>query len=261
MQWRETLLAGRSGRVPAWARILNLAIAIGLMAGAMAIFFARMDVRWNWVLLAKYGRLFAEGWLVTIGVSLAALALSLLIGCLAALAQRSRLLLLRSSAQVYVETFRGTPLLVQLFVFWYVLFYGAPSSWQTAVGILTLSVFSGAYITEIVRAGIDSVGASQWETARAIGLTTFQTYRFVVVPQALRQVLPPLAGQLASLIKDSSLLSVIGVPEFTLAAQNANSYSFSTFEAYLPLAIGYLALTLPISLWARWLESRARFDT
>lgn len=129
------------------------------------------------------------------------------------------------------------------------------------VGVLTLSFFSGAYISEVIRAGIQSVGKSQRESAMAIGLTRFQTYRFVIFPQALRQILPPLAGQFVSLIKDSSLLSVIAISEFTLNAREVNSNTFSTLESYIPLALGYLVLTLPISIWIRHLEGRNQFET
>ena len=97
--------------------------------------------------------------------------------------------------------------------------------------------------------------------SRAIGLTSSQTYRYVIFPQAIRIVLPPLVGQFVSLIKDSSLLSIIAVNEFTQAARDINSVTYSTLEAYIPLAIGYLILTLPISLWTRSLEKRLRFET
>ena len=92
-------------------------------------------------------------------------------------------------------------------------------------------------------------------------MTRAQTYRLVVLPQALRHILPPLAGQFVSLVKDSSLLSVIGIGEFTLQAQQVNSLTYSTLESYLPLALGYLVLTLPLSLWSRSLERRMHFDT
>jgi polar amino acid transport system permease protein len=126
---------------------------------------------------------------------------------------------------------------------------------------VVLSLFAGAYIAEIVRAGIESVGASQRESARAIGLTTAQTYRYVIFPQALQQVLPPLAGQFASLVKDSSLLSIIGLAEFTYSAQQVNSATYSTLESYLPLALGYLVLTIPISLWTNRLIKSIRYET
>ena len=95
----------------------------------------------------------------------------------------------------------------------------------------------------------------------AIGLTRAQTYRHVILPQALRSVLPSLAGQFVSLIKDSSLLSVIGLNEFTQSARNVASYTYSNFESYLLLAAGYLLLTLPISVWTRRMEQRFRYET
>jgi polar amino acid transport system permease protein len=108
---------------------------------------------------------------------------------------------------------------------------------------------------------MESIGRSQLESARAIGLTRRQTYRHVIFPQALRQTLPPLAGQFVSLVKDSSLLSVISIKEFTWNAQSINAMTFSTLESYLPLAAGYLVLTLPISLWTRQMEQRHQFET
>ena len=105
------------------------------------------------------------------------------------------------------------------------------------------------------------MGASQLESARAIGLSGGQTYRYVIFPQALRQVLPPLAGQFASIVKDSSLLSIIGLSEFTYTAQQVNSATYSTLESYLPLAVGYLILTLPISLWTHGLGRTLRYET
>jgi polar amino acid transport system permease protein len=128
-------------------------------------------------------------------------------------------------------------------------------------GVLILSLFGGAYLAEIIRSGIEAIPASQLESARAIGFTPWQTYRYVIIPQALRQILPPLAGQFASLIKDSSLLSIIAIGEFTLAAQQVNSATYRTLESYLPLALGYLVLTLPISLFSKSLEQRLRFET
>ena len=153
------------------------------------------------------------------------------------------------------------PLLVLILVLFYVVANAMGIQDRLLVGVVVLSFFAGAYIAEIIRAGIESVGASQLESARAIGLTVGQTYRYVIFPQALRQVLPPLAGQFASIIKDSSLLSIIGLAEFTYTAQQVNSATYSTLESYLPLAVGYLILTLPISLWTQALGRRLRYET
>ena len=205
--------------------------------------------------------MFVQGWLTTIWISAAALVGSTLAGFCSALAQRSRFLPLRYLSKIYVELVRGTPLLAQILIFFYVVAPAFHVGDRYLVGILTLAFFSGAYISEIIRAGIESVGRSQLESAKAIGLTRAQTYRYVIIPQAVRQTLPPLAGQFVSLVKDSSLLSIIGISEFTLNAEMVNARTYSTLESYLPLAAGYLVLTLPISIWTRRLEQRHKFET
>lgn len=226
-----------------------------VMGGAAGV------TRKGWESVWLYRAVFWNGWLLTIGISLLSLLLSSLIGVLVALARRSGILPLRSAAILYVEVVRGTPLLAQILFLFYVVANGIGLQDRLTAGVLILSVFSGAYLAEIFRSGIDSIPATQLESSRAIGLSPFQTYRFVIAPQALRQILPPLAGQFASLIKDSSLLSIIGVTEFTFAAQQAFSATYRTMESFLPLAIGYLALTLPVSLLSKFLERRLRFET
>lgn len=246
---------------PRAAWVVTWGLLLALLAGLFTAAFLALDYRWNWAAVWRYRGSLWRGWLMTIGLSLAALLLSGLLGAVTALAAQSRVRLLRAAARLYVELIRGTPLLVQVLVFFYVVADAARIGNRHVVGILILAVFAGAYLAEIFRAGIEGVGHSQWETARALGLTTAQTYRLVVFPQALRQMLPPLAGQWVSLIKDSSLLSVIGIQEFTLSARDVNAQTYSALEAFLPLAAGYLLLTLPLSLWARRLERRAQFET
>jgi polar amino acid transport system permease protein len=215
----------------------------------------------NWEAIWKYRNAFWHGWLLTVALSVISLVLSTLIGLVAALARRSPVLVVRYLSTCYIECVRGMPLLVLILVLFYIVANALNITDRFLVGVVVLSLFAGAYIAEIIRAGIESVGASQRESARAIGLTTTQTYRYVIFPQALRQVLPPLAGQFASIVKDSSLLSIIGLAEFTYAAQQVNSATYSTLESYLPLAVGYLVLTLPISLWTNTLGSSIRYET
>jgi len=150
---------------------------------------------------------------------------------------------------------------VQIYLYFYVFANALQIHNRYLVGPLILAAFTGAYISEIIRSGIEGVGRSQLESARAIGLTTRQTYRHVIFPQAIRQILPALAGQFVSLVKDSSLLSVIAIAELTKAAGDVNSFTFAPFESYLPLAVGYLVITVPLSLWTQSLEQRAKFDT
>jgi polar amino acid transport system permease protein len=246
---------------PWWVRAANAGLA--LLAVSLVFYFSFQHLAYHlrWSSIYPYRQMFLDGWLTTIGLSAAALVGSTLLGLCSALAQGSRFLPLRSLGKIYVELVRGTPLLVQILILFYVVADAFGVQNRYLVGVLTLSLFSGAYISEIIRAGIESVGRSQWESARAIGLTRAQTYRYVVFPQALRQSLPPLAGQFVSLVKDSSLLSIIAIQEFTQSAEMVNSRTFSTLECYLPLAVGYLILTLPISLWTRQLEKRHKFDT
>ena len=215
----------------------------------------------NWEQVWGYRVTFLNGWAATIGISAVALLLSTAIGALTALARRSAFLPLRYTAAAYVETVRGLPLLVLVLFGFYGIANAVGWNDRLSVGIVILSLFSGAFIAEIIRAGIESVGRSQWDSARAIGLTSVQTYRFVIFPQVLRQILPPVAGQFSSLIKDSSLLYIIGIPELTFAANQINSATYSTFESFVPLGICYLVLTLPVSLWTKYLESKVRYET
>jgi polar amino acid transport system permease protein len=246
---------------PVWVRVLNFTLALLAISLVFVFSFQHLAYHLQWSSIYDYRAMLFKGWLTTLWISAAALALSTVVGLFFALAQRSHFLVLRYFSKIYIEVVRGTPLLVQVLVFFYVVAYAFRITDRYWVGVLTLSFFSGAYISEIIRAGIESVGKSQIESARAIGLTRAQTYRYVIFPQAFRQTLPPLAGQFVSLIKDSSLLSIIAITEFTWSAQTVNARTFSTLESYIPLAVGYLILTLPISLWTRHLERRHKYET
>ena len=122
------------------------------------------------------------------------------------------------------------------------------------IGTATLGFFAGAYISEMVRAGIESVDRGQWESAASTGLSRRQTLFYVIAPQAVRRIVPPITGQFVSCIKDSSLLSVISVRELTKGAEMINATTYKTFEASLPLALLYLLLTWPLSRLTRRLE-------
>src|SRR6185369_6708983 len=226
--------ANRSGReeaTPFLPRLVGWLLALLLVTLVFSFAFQQLQYGWNWGAVLAYRQKFLKGWLMTLAISAAALGTSLVIGLAAALARRCPFLAVRSLGTLYVELIRGTPLLVQILVFFYVVADAFGISNRYLVGVLTLSMFAGAYISEIIRSGIESVGESQLESARAIGLTRWQTYRYVVFPQVLRRLLPPLAGQFASIIKDSSLLSIIAVSEFTLNAQEVNAFTYSTLES------------------------------
>jgi polar amino acid transport system permease protein len=159
-------------------------------------------------------------------------------------------------ASATIGLLRGTPFLVLLLVGFYVIADALGLENRLVVGVGMLALYHGAYLGEMLRGGIESVGRTQWEAARAVGLDRQAAFRHVILPQALRRVLPGLAGQSITLVKDSALLSVIGVMELTKQAQSASTLTFSTFEAYLPMAGGYLLLTLPLAALAARLERR-----
>jgi len=244
--------------MPRW---LAHVVVLLVVAAAIAAAFLRVGYAWNWSAVWEYRGKLLQGWLVTVVLSLAALVASTAIGCVTAFMLRSKRPLVEAAARVYVELIRGTPLLVQLLIGFYVVATAVGLENRFVVGVLLLALFSGAYMAEIFRGGLDAIPKTQLDSARAIGLTPWQSLRLVVLPQAVRIVLPSIAGQLVSLIKDSSLLSVIAISEFTLAAQEVNSFTYSTLESYLPLAAGYLLLTLPLSALSRWLEHRFRYET
>ena len=258
---RSLFYIAEDGSAPAALRAINFIAAFLLVTFVVSLSFYQLTNRDGWSAVAASWRVFVSGWIATILISIAALSLSMIVGALVALARKSPLLILRDFSKIYVEVIRGTPLLVQIYVFYYGIFHQVGIDNRYVAGVLILSGFSGAYISEIIRAGIESVGKSQLDSARAIGLTTAQTYRHVIFPQTIRRILPPLAGQFASLIKDSSLLSIIGLNELTQGTQGVASNTFSSMESYFPLAVGYLVLTLPISLWTQSLERKHKFET
>jgi polar amino acid transport system permease protein len=254
-------LAGEDGSRPWFASVLNFSVAFLILAFVIYLSLSELTTRDGWRGVASYSKVFINGWMVTVAVSLVALLCSTVLGAIVALCRISKILILNDLSRIYVDIIRGTPLLVQIYILYYGVFHQMDIDNRYVAGVLILSGFSGAYIGEIIRAGIESIGKSQLESARAIGLTTPQIYQYVIFPQTIRRILPPLAGQFASLIKDSSLLSIIGLNEFTQNAQGVSSNTFSTLESYFPLAVGYLILTLPISLWSQSLEKKHKFET
>jgi len=156
---------------------------------------------------------------------------------------------------VYLEIARNTPLIVQLFFIYFVV---APVLGidRLFAAILALSLFEGAYASEVYRSGIVSLPKGQWEAAHSLGLTTFDTYRKVILPQAIRRVLPPLTSQTISLIKDSSLVSVIAVYEMTMQANAIVAETFLTFEVYFTIAGIYLVITVILSQFVALMERK-----
>lgn len=210
--------------------------------------------------------LLLEGLWVTLQVSAAAILFGIALGLFTGLARLSINPALRWGAITYIEVIRGSPLLVQIFLWYFVVGYlvdgimrnfGLPPVPPLWYGVFALAIFTGAYVAEIVRAGIQSVNRGQMEAARSLGLTHAQAMRKVILPQAFRRIMPPLAGQFISLIKDSSLLGVMAVRELTKATREAVTSSFQSLELWFTCALLYLILTFTLSLFVQYLERRA----
>ena len=201
-----------------------------------------------------------QGLWVTIWISFISGFIGLIIGLVTGLCRLSPNPTLRGLAVFYIELIRGTPLLVQIFIFYF--FIGTVLNLDRIVaGVGALALFVGAYTAEIIRAGIQSIARGQTEAARSLGMTATQTMTHIVLPQALKRVLPPLAGQFISLIKDSSLVSVIAITDLTKSGREIITSSFATFEIWFTVALLYLVVTSLLSQLLFWLERRfARSD-
>ncbi len=250
----------------------NVAVAIALAIGLAWLcttIFGRLGRSTQWGAAWEYREALWRGWITTLGISLAALAGSVVVGVLFLLGQRSSLPVVRWVCRGFLEFVRDTPLLVHLLFGYFMILaplLSRPLSQaglddKFLIGVLLLSVFAGAYLGEILRGGVESIPRTQWESARAVGFSPVQVWRYVIIPQALRRVLPAVAGLFVSLIKDSSLLNVIGVTEYFYNTRNFISRTYAGLEGYVPLALGYLALTLPIAWFSHWLERRFRDET
>lgn len=201
-----------------------------------------------------------SGFLMTVLLSLASLILSLFIGVLSAVGQETKILFLRYLCNIYVRFIRGTPLIMQIYLFFYIVGTAWGVNNRFVAGVFILSIFEGAYIAEIIRGSLLSIEDSQLEAANAVGFTKAQTIKYVVLPQLIARTLPALTGQFASIIKDSSLLSMIAVIELTQTMREISATNFKLFECYLFLGALYLCLTLPISFISKRLERRFDYE-
>jgi len=198
---------------------------------------------------------------ITIKITAMSVALGIIIGLFVGIARICRVKPLRWIAAVYVDFFRGTPLLVQIFLFYFavpVITGQRIDPYVAAVG--SCGINSGAYIAEIVRAGIQSIDDGQMEAGRSLGMTWTQTMRYIIVPQAMKRVIPPLGNEFIALLKDSSLVSVIGFEELTRRGQLIIAKTYASLEIWFSVAIIYLVMTLTISRLVAFLEKRYNPD-
>lgn len=225
----------------------------------------QLDYEWDFSFLGEYfwvsetgtPGLILKGLWGTIYISVVSIILGTIFGLLVGLALLSKEKILRAVAVVFVDIFRNTPVLVQLYVAYFIVGTALDLS-PEAAGIMTLSLFCSSYIAEIFRGTIEEFEKGQIDAAKSMGLTGFQVARYVVAPQAIRRMLPPTIGQFVSLVKDSSLVSVVSVNELTKSAMNVVAVSFRSFETWFVIAIIYFVLNLVLSSLGRYIEKRMR---
>ncbi|MEY2988334.1 MAG: hypothetical protein RJB13_1855, partial [Pseudomonadota bacterium] len=229
--------------------------------------FHSLDYDWDFQSLREYVWLDEEnkpGLLIyglwgTLWVSAVSIVLGSLIGLAGGVVLHSGNSLARASVRVFVEIFRNTPVLVQLYVMYFVIASAFQMTAEQA-GIATLSLFCGAYISELVRGTLTNLDRGPHDAALSLGLTQFQSFRFVVAPLALRRLMPSLVGQYVSLVKDSSLVSVISIVELTKSATNMVAISFRSFEVWFLVAVIYFVMNLILSRLGRMIEMRMSAD-
>ena len=198
-----------------------------------------------------------QGLLVTLQVVILGFVLAVVLGLVLAIAQRSRLGLIRRASTAYLSFFRHTPLMVQL----YVLFFAFPLAGITlpaiSTGVIGLGLYYGAYIAEAYRGAIEGVPAGQWEAARALDFDTATTWRRIVLPQALKPMLPILGNYLIGMFKETPLLAVITIPELFQAAKQIAGMTYRYNEPYTVMALMFLAISVPTSLLFKYFERRS----
>lgn len=196
---------------------------------------------------------------VTVEITVVSVALGFFIGLAVGVARISGYKILRIMAAIYADCIRGTPLLVQIFL----IYFALPIATGTRVepffaAVLACGINSGAYVSEIFRAGIQSVDPGQMEAGRSLGLNWGQTMRYIILPQAVKNILPPLGNEFIAMLKDSSLVSVIGFEELTRRGQLIIAKTYGSFEIWLTVAALYLVMTLAISRLVSYLEARTK---
>lgn len=280
-----------------WLDAAIAAVVVALLGFAVWRTSAVLDYRWNWSTVWPFlvktdprsgvwqPNILLQGLATTLRLAVYGIIIAGIIGAVTGYMRASRRLALRLIAGAYVMLIRNIPPVVFVFIFaffiasqimpalgiadraralsptaqwWLSLFFGELRLIENfLVGLLCLSIFSGAYVTEIVRAGLQSVPPAQIEAGKSIGLSSFDIQRDIVAPQALRNVLPPLAGQFIQLIKDSSLVSLVSIQELSFMAQDVQVATRRVFEVFLLIALIYFVICFGLSRLFAWLEARA----
>jgi len=255
-------------------RSLITLVILSIITASVYYFFTQKGITyiWHWEkipeMLFYYGSKSADdptpkfrmgvlmmGFVLTLKISVFSIFFGIIIGTVVGIARLSHEPVTRGLSLSYVELVRNTPLLVQIYIIYF--FVGSILRLSAfAAGTAALSIFAGAYVGEIVRAGIQSIHKGQMEASRSLGMSYGRAMRHIVLPQAFKRIIPPLAGQFISLIKDSSLVSVIALADLMFQAQQAFARTYYAFEIYFTVALLYLVMTFTLSMATQYIERR-----
>ena len=248
--------------------IFSVALYAAIMGGL--IYFAysgaqAMGYNWQWYRIPQYFYTFTDegfqwgeivfGLMKTLQLSATAFALAVFLGLIVALLRLSGLVICTGVAVGFLELIRNIPLLVLLYLFYYVLGPIFKFDRYTA-SVLCLAVFHSVLISEIFRAAIEAVHKGQWEAATSIGMSKGQAYRYIILPQSIRFMLPPMTGEVVHMVKSSAIVSVIAVAELTTIGRNIISDTYMSFEIWFTIAIVYMVVTLILSVGVSFVEKR-----
>lgn len=210
-------------------------------------------------IIPRYYPVFLDGLKMTLLLTVSSVGLGVVLGLITALMKMSRVAVFRYIANAYIELIRGTPLLVQIFL----LYYGLPQLTNMNIpefpaSIIALSVNSGAYVAEIIRAGIQAVDRGQTEASYSLGMNHAMTMRYIIIPQAVKNILPAMVNEFITLIKESSIVSVIGMTELSRSSDLIKSITFRPFEPLIIIAILYFTITFTLSKLLGRVERRLK---
>ncbi|MFC1236468.1 amino acid ABC transporter permease [Vibrio sp. F74] len=250
---------------PVFSALLQIAVLIVGIIWLLDSGAESMGYRWQWERIPDYLFFYEDGewWsaelvdglLVTIRISVFSLLATLVLGLTTALLRLSDSIVGRAIARGYIELIRNTPLLVQIYLLYFI-FGPVIGLDRFSTAILALALFQGAYTAEIFRAGLNSIPRGQFEAARSLGLSPLDSYRDIILPQVIQRTLPPLTNEVVSLIKNSSIVSVMAIFDLTTEGRNIVSETAMPFEIWFTIAAIYLALTLSLSAFAARLEHK-----
>ncbi|WP_245809496.1 amino acid ABC transporter permease [Desulfamplus magnetovallimortis] len=279
-----------------WMDAIILGLIAGCITWLLWKSAANLEYRWSWQSIPQYIFRFdaktgiwvpgvlMSGIITTLRISIWATLISLLIGTVMAIGRAGKNTFFKSVGTAYVGLIRNIPILVWLFISYYFiadallplmklerLIHMDKGLMRSTISLLTgpvsdlplfisgtfaLAVYEGAYITEIIRAGIEDIEKGQWEASSALGFNRFQQMRHIILPQAFKTVLPPLAGQMISIIKDSAIVSVISIPELTFQGMELMSATFLTFEIWISILVIYFLICFSCSLGISYIEKK-----